>query len=88
MFDRSGRSRSVDVARVKIERRPMILVEANIGDRRLTTIVQNAETVRLVTRDGSKPVSEIKPGDEVLVRFEEGGRHFGTKVVDEMIIEK
>ena len=88
LFDRSGRSRSVDVARVKIERRPMILVEANIGERRLTTIVQNAETVRLVTRDGSKPVSEIKPGDEVLVRFEEGGRHFGTRVADEMIIEK
>src|SRR6266699_2449474 len=88
LIDRTGRSRSVDVARVKIERRPMILVEANIGKRKLTTIVQNAETVRLVTRDGSKPVAEIKPGDEVLVRFEEGGRHFGTKVVDEMIIEK
>jgi 3-dehydroquinate synthase II len=88
LINRNGRTRSVDVARVKIERRPMILVEANIGNRKLTTIVQNAETVRLVTRDGSIPVSEIKPGDEVLVRFEEGGRHFGTKVADEMIIEK
>jgi 3-dehydroquinate synthase II len=88
LIDRRGRTRSVDVARVKIERRPMILVEASIGNRKLTTIVQNAETVRLVTRDGSKSVSEIKPGDEVLVRFEEGGRHFGTKVTDEMIIER
>ena len=88
LVERAGRSRSVDVARVKVERRPMILVEANIGNRKLTTIVQNVETVRLVTRDGSKSVSEIKPGDEVLVRFEEGGRHFGTKVADEMIIEK
>jgi 3-dehydroquinate synthase II len=88
LIDRNGRTRSVDVARVKIERRPMILVEANIGKRKLTTIVQNAETVRLVTRDGSKPVSEMKAGDEVLVRLEEGGRHFGTKVADEMIIEK
>ncbi len=88
LIDRTGRSRSVDVARVKIERRPMILVEANIGDRKLATIVQNAETVRLVTRDGSKSISEIKPGDEVLVRVEVGGRHFGTKVADEMIIEK
>src|SRR5712691_5375646 len=88
LIDRSGRTRSVDVARVKIERRPMILIEAKIGNRKLTTIVQNAETVRLVTRDGSKSVSEVKPGDEVLVRFEEGGRHFGTKVADEMIIEK
>jgi len=88
LIDRTGRTRSVDVARVKVERRPMILVETSIGNRKLTTIVQNAETVRLVTRDGSKSVSEIKPGDEVLVRFEEGGRHFGTKVADEMIIEK
>jgi 3-dehydroquinate synthase II len=88
LIDRNGRTRSVDVARVKIERRPMILIEANIGNRKLTTIVQNAETVRLVNRDGSKPVSEIKPGDEVLVRLEHGGRHFGIKVEDEMIIEK
>ena len=88
LINRRGRTRSVDVARVKIERRPMILVEASIGNRKLTTIVQNAETVRLVTRDGSKPVSEITPGDEVLVRFEEGGRHFGTKVADEMVIER
>ncbi len=88
LIHKSGRTRSVDIARVKIERRPMILVEANIGNRKLTTIVQNAETVRLVTRDGSKPVSEIKPGDEVLVRLEEVGRHFGTSVSGEMIIEK
>lgn len=88
LTDRHGRTRSVDVARVKIERRPMILIEASIGDRKLTTIVQNAETVRLVGKDGSKSVSEIKPGDEILVRFEEGGRHFGTKVASEMIIER
>jgi 3-dehydroquinate synthase II len=88
LIDRMGRTRSVDVARIKIERRPMILVEAKIGNRKITTIVQNAETVRLVTRDGSKPVSEIKPGDMVLVRSEEGGRHFGTKVADEMVIER
>jgi len=88
LINRRGRTRSVDVARVKIERRPMILVEASIGKRKLTTILQNAETVRLVTRDGSKSVSEIRPGDEVLVRFEEGGRHFGTKVADEMVIER
>jgi len=88
LIDRIGRTRSVDVARIKIERRPMILVEASIGNRKITTIVQNAETVWLVTKDGSSPVSEIKPGDEVLVRFEEGGRHFGTKVADEMVIER
>src|SRR5439155_637606 len=66
----------------------LVCVEASIGNRKITTIVQNAETVRLVTKDGSKPLSEIKPGDEVLVRSEEGGRHFGTKVADEMVIER
>src|SRR5207245_4784587 len=88
LIDRRGRTRNVDIARIKIERRPMILVEASTDIRKLTTIVKNGETVRLVTRDGSKRVSEIKPGDEVLVRLDEGGRHFGTKVADEMVIER
>ena len=86
--DRNGRSRRVDVARVKIERRPMVLLEAIVGSKGLRTILQNAETVRLVTSNGSKPVSELEPGDEVLVRVEDGGRHFGTRVEDEMIIER
>ena len=86
--DRNGRTRKVDVARIKIERRPMVLLEASVGLQEFRTILQNAETVRLVTREGSNPISEIKPGDEVLIRVEQGGRHFGTRVEDEMIIEK
>jgi len=88
LTSREGRTRSVDIARVKIERRPMVLIEANAGGQISSTIVQNAETVRLVTEHGSKSVSEIKPGDEVLVRVETGGRHFGKRVRGEMIIEK
>lgn len=88
LVDSSGRTRSVDVARVKIERRPLILIEASEANRTVKTIVQNAETVRLVTPNGSKPVSQLKPGDEVLVRLEEGGRHSGKRVPDEMIIER
>lgn len=88
LVNRAGQIRNVDVARVKIERRPMLLIEAGVEGRAVKTIVQNAETVRLVTPDGSKSVSELKPGDEVLVRLDEGGRHFGTKVQDEMIIER
>src|SRR5439155_20887695 len=37
LVDRMGRTRKVDVARIKIERRPMILVEASIGNRKITT---------------------------------------------------
>ncbi len=88
LVDKEGRTRTADVARVKIERRPMMLIEASVGSDSVKTIVQNAETVRLVNHAGSKSISEIRPGDEVLVRYEEGGRHFGTRVPDEMIIEK
>ena len=88
LVDKKGRTRRVDVARVKIERRPLMLVEASVGPASIRTIVQNAETVRLVTNEGSKSISDVKPGDEVLVRYEEGGRHFGTRIPDEMIIEK
>ena len=88
LVDKEGRTRTADVARVKIERRPMMLVEASVGSDSVKTIVQNAETVRLVNPAGSKSISDIRPGDEVLVRYEEGGRHFGTRVPDEMIIEK
>jgi 3-dehydroquinate synthase II len=88
LVNRNGRTRTVDVARIKIERRPLTLVEATVGSRIVKTIVQNAETVRFVTEQGSKPISQIQLGDKVLVRIEQGGRHFGMKVTDEMIIEK
>jgi len=88
LVDKKGATRTVDVARVKIERRPLMLIEAAIGSDTVKTIVQNAETVRLVNQAGSKSISDIKPGDEVLVRYEEGGRHFGSKVPNEMIVEK
>lgn len=86
--DSSGRARAVIVGRVKIERRPLLLVEADTNRRRVTTIVQNAETIRFVTPDGgSLSVSEMNAGDEVLLRTEEGGRHFGMRI-QETIAER
>src|SRR3989449_10098210 len=79
--DSEGRARAVVVGRVKVERRPLLLLEAEADGRRHTTIVQNAETIRVVTPDGgSLPVSQVKAGDEVLLRLEEGGRHFGMRI--------
>lgn len=88
IVDREGRTRPGCVGRVKIERRPMMLVEAQWQGKRLKTILQNAETIRLVTRDGSRSVAELKLGDRVLARVEQGGRHFGNLVAEESIIEK
>ena len=86
--NREGRARIVNVSRVKIERRPLMLIEAEGQGRKLKTIVQNAETIRLVAKAGSKSVAEMKVGDEVLARIEHGGRHFGTLVKEESILER
>jgi 3-dehydroquinate synthase II len=66
----------------------MILVETEIDGKQYSIILQNAETVRLVSNSTSKSVSELVCGDEILVFVEEGGRHFGTLVADEMVIER
>ena len=88
IVDRQGKVRSTNVARVKIEWRPMVLVEAEHGGKRIKTIVQNAETIRLVTEEGSKSIAELKPGDTLLAHVVEGGRHFGTLVKKETVIER
>jgi len=88
VVDREGKVRSTNVARVKIEWRPMVLVEAEYEGKRIKTIVQNAETLRLVTEEGSKSIAELKPGDKVLAHVVEGGRHFGTLVKEETVIER
>ncbi|MDX2439658.1 MAG: 3-dehydroquinate synthase II [Desulfobacterales bacterium] len=76
------------VGRLKIEKRPLMLVRAAIKDKEVTTILQNAETIRLTSPDGS-PISVVKlgAGDKVLVAVEKGGRHFGHKI-DETITER
>ena len=89
LVERDGKSRVANVARSKIEVRPLLLVEAKSEDgRSAIAILQNAETIRLVTDDSSIPVTELKVGDKVLAHFEKGGRHFGTLIEKETIIER
>lgn len=76
------------VGRLKIEKRPLMLVKAVFNDKEITTIVQNAETIRLTDPEGrALSVVTLSPGDRVLVAIEEGGRHFGMKI-EESITEK
>ena len=86
--DHTGKTFPGVVGRVKIETRPLLLVTARVGEKKITTILQNAETVRLTAVDGN-PVSvvDLKKGDRVLVALEAAGRHFGFKI-DETILEK
>jgi 3-dehydroquinate synthase II len=89
IVNREGKTRKTNVGRVKIEIRPLILIEAEVEGKIIKTILQNAETIRLVTPKASKPVTELKPNDEVLVHLAaKGGRHFGISVPEETVIEK
>ena len=83
-----GRVRESYVGRVKIERRPLILVKAVVNGEEGSVILQNAETIKLVAPDGKHiSVSELKEGDDVLVWIGKKARHFGVEV-DEFIVER
>jgi 3-dehydroquinate synthase II len=88
IIDRRGRSEVGFVGRAKVEKRPMMLVEATYKGKPLSLVMQNAETIRL-TKPGGDPISitHLKAGDRVLSYVEEAGRHFGVKI-DETIVEK
>jgi 3-dehydroquinate synthase II len=88
IVDYKGRSEVGFVGRAKVEKRPMMLVEAAYKGKTLSLVMQNAETIRL-TKPGGEPISiaGLKPGDGVLAFLEEAGRHFGVKI-DETIVEK
>ncbi|HMK54472.1 MAG TPA: 3-dehydroquinate synthase II [Methanobacteriaceae archaeon] len=86
--DQKGNSRNVIVGRVKIEKRPLMLVEAEYDGVVLRTLLQNAETIRLVGEDG-KPISvaDLEVGNKIMVFLDESARHFGM-AIEETIIEK
>jgi len=89
IVDRDGNVRTTNVGRAKIEFRPLLLIEAEAQGKQIKAILQNAETIRLVAQTGSKPVTELKVGDEVLVHVAaSGGRHFGISVPEEKVIER
>ncbi|WP_243544227.1 3-dehydroquinate synthase II family protein [Pseudodesulfovibrio tunisiensis] len=89
IVDASGATSLATVGRVKIEVRPMLLIQAEVrsGDTVSTgqVFLQNAETIRVVNADG-EPVSvvNLEVGDEILVRTDEAGRHFGMRIKEDI----
>ena len=91
IVNEKGVARVVVVGRAKIESRPLKLFKADINeDEYGSIIVQNAETIRFLRKDGSiLPVTHAKVGDSVLVFSKPPtGRHFGMEVSNEYILEK
>ncbi|XP_077224858.1 3-dehydroquinate synthase isoform X4 [Tasmannia lanceolata] len=97
VVNQNGLQRTAIVGRVKIESRPLILVEAKKDSDYTDTysiLLQNAETVGLVHPcEGDKPiksaipVTSLKVGDKVLLRMQGGARHTGIEI-QEFIVEK
>jgi len=86
--DANGNAKSLTVGRLKIEQRPLLLIEGSGPNGKVNTILQNAETIRLVDKDGrAVSVVKLKSGDTVLGMVETSGRHFGHQI-DETITEK
>ncbi len=77
-----GSSRSARVGRIKIERRPLVLIEIERGGRPFTIFLQEAETVRLTTPEGRIATTDLHAGNEVLGVSLVAGRHLGVAVAE------
>ena len=90
VLDSKGKARRITVGRSKIERRPMLMIKAEVGAEIGGIIAQDAETIRFVKPNGHLvSVTHLKKGDTVLVHAKPAiGRHFGMEVSDEYILEK
>ena len=99
----TGEVKSVVLGRVKIEHRPLLLVEAEVQSQDIaeapvlaSALLQNAETVRVLVpgeagqSNAAISVSDLRVGDAVLVALDAGGggRHTGVKVEDMDVIER
>lgn len=88
LVDYTGKSQTAYLGRNKIEKRPMMLIEADADGTPVSLVLQNAETIRLVSPQGKAiSITDLKKGDKVLARIEASGRHFGMKV-EETLIER
>jgi 3-dehydroquinate synthase II len=88
LVDFKGTTKQAYLGRNKIEKRPLMLIEAEVDAAPVSLVLQNAETIRLVLPDGKAvSITSLKSGDKVLAHVEKAGRHFGMKV-DETLIER
>ncbi len=82
VFSKDGDTREASIGRLKIERRPMILLKwIDENDNEAQATFQQAETVRLVAHEGDAiAITNIKKGDVLISRSDSGARHIGQKV--------
>jgi len=98
VVDQSGHARGVTVGRCKIEARPVMKVvfawDGGGTTRSGQVFLQQAETVRFVqppsapdAAPGSVAITDLQPGDRVLIRAREKGTHIG-RAINAKVVEK
>ncbi|KAB2951588.1 3-dehydroquinate synthase [Heliorestis acidaminivorans] len=86
--NKNGSARELTVGRIKMEMRPLLLIQGYIEGEKINVIVQDDWHIRLMNIKGEAQNSiTIKRGDELLGYRCEPGRHVGLKV-NEQILEK
>jgi len=88
IFDEHGKIKSAIVGRVKMEKRPLVLIEAKGKDsgEEYSIMLQNAETVKLMGPDTNGfrtySVSHLQEGDEIYLfeYLDSGARHAGMLI--------
>lgn len=77
----AGNARKVTVARLKIERRPLLLIEAEIEGIKVNAFIQDDWHVRVFGSKGEIcPSSEVKVGSQLLGYLDTPGRHVGIPI--------
>lgn len=88
ILDTKGNTKKSIVGRSKIEKRPLILVEAEYDGMKIKSLLQNAETIRLVNEKGEPiSVAELEKGMKVKAFIDDSARHFGM-AIEENIVEQ
>ena len=76
ILNSKGKARRAAIGRCKIEKRPMLLIKAKVGNEVGGIIAQDAETIRFVKANGQLvSVTHLKKGDSVLAFSKEARRN-------------
>jgi len=84
--NRLGGTRHLPVGRVKVERRPLLLLRYRDGKgQEGHALLQNAETVRAVSPEGhARSITTMQTNDRVVVWSGGGARHLGKHIASEV----
>ena len=85
VYSGDGQVKIATIGRLKIERRPLLKISMKTEFFTGNIILQQAETVRLVTSSGTAiSVTELSLGDEITVLNQKGMRHIGISIQGEV----